>query len=95
MPRNRRLWRRARLAALDRAGWRCQNADCGIAGRLEVHHVIPLSFGGTNADENLITLCRSCHLAAHQRTLTPQQSAWQSAVRELELTNAGVLPQGR
>ena len=27
----------------------------------EVHHVIPLSKGGSNDDENLVALCKSCH----------------------------------
>ena len=31
----------------------------------EVHHIIPLSRGGTNSVMNLITLCRNCHDARH------------------------------
>lgn len=27
----------------------------------EVHHILPLSHGGTNAEENLQALCKSCH----------------------------------
>ena len=27
----------------------------------EVHHVIPLSKGGSNDEENLMALCKSCH----------------------------------
>lgn len=27
----------------------------------EVHHITPLSQGGTHADENLMSLCKSCH----------------------------------
>lgn len=27
----------------------------------EVHHIKPLSQGGSNADDNLISLCKSCH----------------------------------
>ena len=27
----------------------------------EVHHIIPLSKGGTHNDENLMSLCKSCH----------------------------------
>lgn len=27
----------------------------------EVHHIIPLNDGGTHADENLMSLCKSCH----------------------------------
>lgn len=31
----------------------------------EVHHIIPLSQGGTHAPENLMSLCRSCHNKMH------------------------------
>jgi len=27
----------------------------------EVHHIIPLSQGGTNDLDNLMSLCKSCH----------------------------------
>ena len=27
----------------------------------EVHHIIPLSRGGTNDENNLMSLCKSCH----------------------------------
>lgn len=29
----------------------------------EVHHIIPLSKGGTHADKNLMSLCKRCHSA--------------------------------
>ena len=31
----------------------------------EVHHIIPLSQGGTHDPENLMSLCRSCHNKMH------------------------------
>ena len=31
----------------------------------EVHHMIPLSEGGTHDRENLISLCKSCHSQIH------------------------------
>ena len=37
---DRRRWDHVRRVALDRDGWRCQ--CCGQAGRLKVHHVVPL-----------------------------------------------------
>ena len=37
---------------------------CRRKRKLEVHHVIPVIYGGTNVAENLITLCRECHKAA-------------------------------
>ena len=39
--------------------------QCQKEGRMtpaqEVHHVLPLRDGGTHADDNLISLCTSCH----------------------------------
>ena len=60
----RRAWGRARRAALDRDGWRCQT--CGKAGRLEVHHLKPLEHGGKPFDpSNLTTICREDHIRIH------------------------------
>lgn len=33
--------------------------------RMEIHHLRPLGCGGTNARENLITLCPVCHKTEH------------------------------
>ena len=39
--------------------------ECQRVGRLtpanEVHHIIPLGAGGTNAPDNLMSLCKPCH----------------------------------
>lgn len=60
----RRVWSQVRLRALDRDGWRCRK--CGRAGRLEVHHVKALEYGGEALElENLLTLCRDCHIKIH------------------------------
>ena len=31
----------------------------------QVHHIIPLSEGGTNEADNLMSLCRACHARIH------------------------------
>ncbi|HEY5465546.1 MAG TPA: HNH endonuclease signature motif containing protein, partial [Clostridia bacterium] len=45
--------------------------ECKKAGRLtpakEVHHVVPLNKGGTHYNNNLISLCKSCHSAITAR----------------------------
>lgn len=38
---------------------------CGNTENLNPHHIIPVAVGGENTDENLATLCKSCHLEAH------------------------------
>jgi 5-methylcytosine-specific restriction protein A len=39
--------------------------QCEMEGRItpaeEVHHILPLSHGGTHAEDNLMALCKSCH----------------------------------
>lgn len=64
-------WRRARAQAMDRDQHRCQ--DCGSESLLVVHHIEPYkSFeNGQDAHEldNLVTLCRACHLARHNPSL--------------------------
>lgn len=65
-------WRRARDAALVRAGHRCER--CGSEGPLDVHHIdgrSPLE-PGANALGNLAALCLRCHrLAEHEREQQP------------------------
>lgn len=42
---------------------------CFAEGRVtlmdEVHHIVPVSRGGTHEDSNLMSLCRSCHTKIH------------------------------
>ena len=82
-----RPWARARRAALDRDNWRC--TKCGRAGRLEVHHRVPLQQNPDQdpyALEGLAALCRSCHFRAtadqNRRPPGPQAAGWQDLVGE-------------
>jgi len=52
-----------RLRVLRRDGWRCQS--CGAMSNLEVHHKQFRSHSGHDSEENLITLCVSCHAQMH------------------------------
>jgi len=53
-----------RQQILRRDGWRCQL--CGAMSNLEVHHQQFRSHSGHDSEENLITLCASCHAIAHR-----------------------------
>ena len=77
-----RFWALRRERVLRRDGRRC--FECGKAGRLEVHHVVHLSDGGTNDEENLVTLCRDCHIRAHRPRESQSRSEWRTSVQELE-----------
>jgi len=53
-------WAAIRDKILARAGWRCQ--ACSVRRRLDVHHVIKRSQGGSDFDlDRLVALCRWCH----------------------------------
>jgi 5-methylcytosine-specific restriction endonuclease McrA len=52
-----------RQQVLRRDGWRCQY--CGTMSNLEVHHKQFRSHMGHNSEENLITLCSTCHVSMH------------------------------
>ena len=57
-----------REAILHRDNYTCQ--CCGKKHeRLEVHHIIFRSLGGTDDEKNLITLCEKCHKAVHDGIL--------------------------
>ena len=82
-----RSWRLLRMKTLHRDNFRCQNIDCGKAGRLEVDHIIPLAQGGRDDPDNLQTLCRSCHMekTAQENTkpLTRDEKKWNRLVEHL------------
>ena len=59
-----KLYEELRNQVLRRDGWRCQS--CGTMSNLEVHHKEFRSQSGDDSEENLITLCTSCHDAVHQ-----------------------------
>ena len=57
-----------REAVLHRDNYTCQ--CCGKKHvRLEVHHIIFRSMGGTDDERNLITLCEKCHKMVHDGIL--------------------------
>ena len=61
-----REWKRIR-ARYVKAHPLCER--CLAEGRLtpveEVHHILPVNRGGSNAESNLMSLCRSCHNKIH------------------------------
>jgi 5-methylcytosine-specific restriction enzyme A len=56
-----------RLNILDRDGYTC--ALCEVhdtaIGIMQVHHIVPVSHGGTDDSLNLITVCKNCHDSIH------------------------------
>ncbi|HDP4830715.1 HNH endonuclease [Pseudomonas aeruginosa] len=61
-----RNWKDVAQRIRRRDGLKCM--VCGATSTtLDVHHIIYLSHHGTNQQSNLITLCRKCHEAEHDR----------------------------
>ena len=57
------LYEELRNQVLRRDGWRCQ--ACGARSNLEVHHKEFRSQSGNDSEQNLITLCTTCHASVH------------------------------
>ena len=77
-----RAWDRVRRQVLDRDGWRCTR--CGLAGLLEVHHLVALEDGGAELDpDNCTTLCRGCHVDHHRRQVSPERQEWLDAIVQI------------
>ncbi len=57
---------------LNRDGYKCQCCKGKHKdSKLEVHHIIFRSEGGSDEAENLITLCHTCHKALHDGKIKP------------------------
>jgi 5-methylcytosine-specific restriction endonuclease McrA len=57
------MYDKLRQQVLRRDGWRCQS--CGAMSNIEVHHKEFRSHSGDDLEQNLITLCNSCHATVH------------------------------
>jgi 5-methylcytosine-specific restriction endonuclease McrA len=43
---------------------------CGVSGRMELDHVIPVSRGGSNSIGNFVASCRPCNASKGKKTIT-------------------------
>lgn len=75
-------FKRSRSGYSNHIVWRdnCTCQDCGaflayqndhgiyipLGINAEVHHILPVSMGGTDDPKNLITLCHNCHVKRHK-----------------------------
>lgn len=50
---------------------KCNNecVQCGTKERLEVDHIIPLSIGGRDDEDNMQILCRTCNAKKHNKNI--------------------------
>jgi hypothetical protein len=50
---------------------------CGIVKNLEEHHIVYRSHGGSDAAENKVTLCFSCHDYRHAKEAVEKAITWE------------------
>jgi len=62
---------------------RCRKVSCDF-GAMQVHHIIPVSEGGADEYDNLITLCTLCHTKVHQIGWEEYVEPFQKIVINLE-----------
>ncbi len=63
------IFRSNRIRVLERDSFECQ--ICHTMNGLEVHHKIPLRNRGSDSMDNLLTLCKSCHLIEESKLRPP------------------------
>lgn len=68
-----RLWRKNNAKARKLDGDACR--FCPFTVCLEVHHIVPVSEGGSDRISNLITLCPNHHAMAHRGLISREQFA--------------------
>ena len=80
-----------RLRILNRDNYTCQ--DCSHKGKhgltldcIQVHHIIPSRLGGSNDDNNLITLCGKCHKQRDRTYWVASMREWQKRCGYKNLT---------
>lgn len=75
-------WKDVRIAVFQRDGRRC--VKCGTARKLEIHHKVPISKGGSWYDwNNLEARCRDCHIDEHHGEISMDQRAWRNLIAHL------------
>jgi 5-methylcytosine-specific restriction endonuclease McrA len=55
--------------------------NCGETEELHVHHIVPLTFGGTNRYSNLALLCTKCHGAVHGMSFIDHSKATKAGLK--------------
>jgi len=53
---------------------RCMTQRHALTPMNECHHIVPVSEGGPTTNDNLLSLCRECHLAIPNETRQEQIS---------------------
>jgi len=74
-----------RTQVLDRDSKICKLCHHGIdSKKMQIHHIIPLSDGGDDTINNLITLCAQCHSDVHKEGYHYYVNTFKSYTKEME-----------
>jgi hypothetical protein len=69
-------WELLRAMILTRDNYECNEKNASCSGPLQIHHILPLSKGGTNKENNLITLCMYHHCLKHEHMRERYANIW-------------------
>ena len=64
---------------------KCFNKDKNF--NLQVHHIVPISNGGNDSNENLILLCYECHTYVHQTGWENYVEAFNKYTEKIHIKN--------
>lgn len=60
-------WNNIRFARFKKASYICKRCGNYAKGDLHLHHIIPVSLGGSHSEYNTVVLCSKCHEFVHSR----------------------------
>lgn len=60
--------KRCEILKRSKGSCRCCNCDLDLMDRWEVHHILPIVFGGDDSLKNLSAICIDCHKAISAAT---------------------------
>lgn len=63
-------WKTVRKKVYERDNWKCQRCGKHCHNDIQCHHVIPYKVSQDDRMENLLTLCKSCHLKVEREYLS-------------------------
>ena len=89
-------WESRKENVIKRDGKICSKKGCYVSKRLHLHHITPLSQGGSNKENNLILLCEKHHedehgykfnYGSHRTTSSPAVSRYRTIEKAIKESN--------
>jgi HNH endonuclease len=72
------------IQVLTEAGYRCAVPTCRQILAIDIHHMVEVSEGGGNDQQNLLPLCPTCHALYHRGTISSDAIyAWKATIVSL------------